>query len=132
MIPMVVPVVAVPSAVAPTVDFLGGAFLFGLASYLSITTVERVNDVLHGYRCDPFGHVRDLHGARSHHGVLRGRFDLDVEQPVPDELRLRKGHYWLELPTHVLVTAGFFMLLLFETGKLPTESHGLSEFGMSA
>jgi formate hydrogenlyase subunit 4 len=37
---------------------------------------------------------------------------------------------WYLSATHVLVMGAFFMLLLFETGRLPVESSGLMEFGM--
>ncbi len=37
---------------------------------------------------------------------------------------------WYLSATHVLVTTAFFMVLLFETGRLPVESSGLMEFGM--
>ncbi len=130
-IPTVVPVVvAVPSAVAPTVDFLGGAFLFGLASYLSVVTVERVGTYYTG-----IGATRSVTFASFAEPVLITVFFAvalisSSNNPFLTNHVLRESPYWLVSPTHVLVTAGFFMLLLFETGKLPTESHGLSEFGM--
>ena len=53
-----------------------------------------------------------------------------TDNPYVTNNLLASSPSWYLAPTHVLVTAAFFMLLLVETGRLPVESAGLMELGM--
>jgi len=129
-LPWMLPIVGnFPSWLAPTVDFFGGTFIFGLAAMVSILATERTGSYYTG-----IGSTRAINfGAFAEPVLIMVFFGVAIltgtNNPFLMNHRVTAGSWYLS-PTHVLITAAFFMLLLFDTGKLPIESHGSNELGM--
>jgi len=131
LISFVIPVVyPSPIYLTPTVDFLGGALLFSLASFLKlIGSVESgsnfvalgVSRVLSFTFLSEATLITVFFGVALITGTNNPYITLKyVSQDISHYLQL----------DHLFITISFFMLWLFETGKLPVESSGLSELGM--
>jgi formate hydrogenlyase subunit 4 len=130
-ISIVVPIITpYPIPFASTVDFLGGGLLFGLAGTL---TALAALDASSNYTA--LGASRSLSFAALAEPTLIVVFFAvavitGTNNPyVTNNLLASNVSVYLS-PTHLLVTAAFFLLILVETGKLPVESSGLMEFGM--
>ncbi|WP_297070220.1 respiratory chain complex I subunit 1 family protein [Thermococcus sp.] len=129
-LPWVLPIVGnFPSWFAPTVDFFGGTFIFGLAAMVLILATERTGSYYTG-----IGATRAVSfGAFAEPVLIMVFFGVAIltgtNNPFLMNHRITAGGWYLS-PTHILITAAFFMLLLFDTGKLPIESHGVNELGM--
>ncbi len=129
-LPLMLPIVGnFPSWLAPTVDFFGGTFIFGLAAMASVLATERTGSYYTG-----IGATRSVSfGAFAEPVLIMVFFGVAIitgtNNPFLMNHRITAGSWYLS-PTHVLITAAFFMLLLFDTGKLPIESHGSNELGM--
>jgi len=118
-----------PSWLAPTVDFFGGTFIFGLAAMASVLAAERTGSYYTG-----IGATRSVSfGAFAEPVLIMVFFGVAIltgtNNPFLMNHKITAGGWYLS-PTHILITAAFFMLLLFDTGKLPVESHGSNELGM--
>jgi formate hydrogenlyase subunit 4 len=131
LISIVVPVITpYPIPFAPTVDFLGGGLLFGLAG--TVTLLAALDS---GSNYAALGASRTVSFAAFAEPTLIIVFFAvavitGTNNPyVTNNLLASSTSAYLS-PTHLLVTAAFFLLLLAETGKLPVESAGLMEFGM--
>jgi formate hydrogenlyase subunit 4 len=131
LIAVVVPIITpYPIPFAPTVDFLGGGLLFGLAG-----TVTLLAAIDAGSNYTALGASRTVSFAAFAEPTLIVVFFAvavitGTNNPyVTNNLIASSLPAYLS-PTHLLVTAAFFLLLLAETGKLPVESAGLMEFGM--
>ena len=131
LIAMVVPVITpYPIPFAPTVDFLGGGLLFGLAGI--VTLLAAIDS---GSNYSALGASRTVSFAALAEPTLIVVFFAvavisGTNNPyVTNNLLATSTAAYLSA-THLLVTAAFFLLLLAETGKLPVESSGLMEFGM--
>lgn len=131
LISVVVPVITpYPIPFAPTVDFLGGGLLFGLAG--TVTLLAALDS---GSNYAALGASRTVSFAAFAEPTLIIVFFAvavitGTDSPyVTNNLIAASTSAYLS-PTHLLVTAAFFLLLLAETGKLPVESAGLMEFGM--
>lgn len=131
ILPWVVPIVfGTPSWFAPTVDFLGGAFIFGFASFFSVIGSEKTGSYYTG-----IGATRGVNfGAFAEPVLITVFFGVALitgtNNPFVTNEVLRNSPSWMLSTTHILLIAAFFLLLLFDTGKLPIESHGMSELGM--
>jgi len=131
LISFVIPIVyPSPILFTPTVDFLGGAILFSLAAFLKIvgSLESGSNFVALGVsRILSFTFISEATLITVFFGValITGTNNPYV---TLDYISQSPSHY-LQLD-HIFVSVAFFMLWLFETGKLPVESSGLSEFGM--
>ncbi len=131
ILPWVVPIVfGSPSWFAPLVDFLGGAFLFGFASFFSVIGTEKTGSYYTG-----IGATRGVtFGAFAEPVLITVFFGVALitgtNNPFLTNETLRNNLSWMLSPTHLLLIAAFFLLLLFDTGKLPIESHGMGELGM--
>ncbi|GAB6135445.1 respiratory chain complex I subunit 1 family protein [Thermococcus prieurii] len=129
-LPWMLPIVGnFPSWFAPTVDFFGGTFIFGLAAMASILATERTGSYYTG-----IGATRSVNfGAFAEPVLIMVFFGVAIltgtNNPFLMNHRITAEGWYLS-PTHILITAAFFMLLLFDTGKLPIESHGSNELGM--
>jgi formate hydrogenlyase subunit 4 len=130
-IAMVVPIVTpYPIPFASTVDFLGGGLLFGLAGILTLLAA-----IDSGSNYAVLGASRTVSFAAFAEPTLIVVFFAvavitGTNNPyVTQNLLISSVPAYLS-PTHLLVTAAFFLLLLAETGKLPVESAGLMELGM--
>jgi len=131
LIAVVVPIITpYPIPFAPTVDFLGGGLLFGLAGTLTLLAA-----IDSGSNYAILGASRAVSFAAFAEPTLIVVFFAvavitGTNNPyVTNNLLAASMPAYLS-PTHLLVTAAFFLLLLAETGKLPVESAGLMEFGM--
>lgn len=130
-IAIVVPVLTpYPIPFASTVDFLGGGLLFGLAGTL---TALAALDASSNYTA--LGASRSLSFAALAEPTLIVVFFAvavitGTNNPYVTNNLLASNFAVYLSPTHLLVTAAFFLLILVETGKLPVESSGLMEFGM--
>lgn len=131
LISFVIPVVyPAPILFTPTVDFLGGALLFSLAAFIKmIASLESgssfvalgVSRVLSFTSLSEATLITVFFGVALITGTNNPYVTLDyISQSI--------SHYF-QL-AHIFVSVSFFMLWLFETGKLPVESLGLSEMGM--
>lgn len=131
LISIVVPIITpYPIPFASTVDFLGGGLLFGLAG--TVTVLAAIDS---GSNYAALGASRTVSFAAFAEPTLIIVFFAvavitGTNSPyVTTNLLATSTSAYLS-PTHLLVTAAFFLLLLAETGKLPVESAGLMEFGM--
>ncbi len=131
LIAIVVPIITpYPIPFASTVDFLGGGLLFGLAG-----TVTLLAAVDAGSNYTALGASRTVSFAAFAEPTLIVVFFAvavitGTDSPYVTNNLLASSLTAYLAPTHLLVTAAFFLLLLAETGKLPVESAGLMEFGM--
>jgi formate hydrogenlyase subunit 4 len=131
LISVVVPIITpYPLPYAPTVDFLGGGLLFGLAGVLTLLAA-----LDSGSNYSTLGASRTVtFAAFAEPTLIVVFFGVAVitgtNNPYVTNNLLAASASWYLAPTHLLVTAAFFLLLLAETGKLPVESSGLMEFGM--
>lgn len=131
LLSFVIPVVyPEPVLFTPTVDFLGGALLFSLASFLkSLAALETGSNfvALGVSRALSFAFLSEATLITVFFGVA---FITGTNNPYVTLQYVSSGlEHYLQLD-HVLISVSFFMLWLFETGKLPVESSGLHEFGM--
>jgi len=129
-LPWVLPIVGnFPSWLAPTVDFFGGTFIFGLAAMVSILATEKTGSYYTG-----IGATRAVNfGAFAEPILIMVFFGVAILTGTNNPFLMNHkmtAEGWYLSPTHILITAAFFMLLLFDTGKLPIESHGSNELGM--
>jgi formate hydrogenlyase subunit 4 len=119
-----------PTYLDPTVDFLGGALLLSLASFLKI-----IGSIESGSNFVALGVSRVLSFIFFSEATLMTVFFgvaliTGTNDPfVTLQYLTQDISHYLQLD-HILITISFFMLWLFETGKLPVESAGLVEFGM--
>lgn len=131
VISIVVPIITpYPIPFASTVDFLGGGLLFGLAE---VVTLLAALDSGSNYAA--LGASRTVSFAAFAEPTLIIVFFAvavitGTNNPYVTNNLLAGSTSAYLAPTHLLVTAAFFLLLLVETGKLPVESAGLMEFGM--
>lgn len=131
VIALVLPIVtpyALPYGIL--LDFLGGALMFGFVGVIGIIAAidSRTNyTALGGSRSASFT-------ALAEPTLIMVFFAVAVitgtNNPyVTNNLLADSASRYLSA-THILALAAFFMLLLFETGRLPVESSGLMELGM--
>ncbi len=132
VISVVVPIITpYPLPTAPTVDFLGGGLLFGLAGLLTILAAFDS-----GSNYTALGASRAVSfAALAEPTLIMVFFAVAVisgtNNPYVTNNLLASSSSWYLAPTHLLAMAAFFLLILAETGKLPVESAGLMEFGMN-
>jgi len=131
VIALVVPVVtpyALPYGIL--LDLLGGALMFGVAGIVGIIAAidARTNYTAMGAsRSASFTALAEPTLIMVFFGVAA---ISGTNNPYVTNNLLAGSPSWYLAPTHVLVMAAFFMLLLVETGRLPVESAGLMELGM--
>lgn len=130
-ISFVIPVVyPEPIYLTPTVDFLGGAILFSLAGFMkSVGALDTGNNFssLGVSRSLSFSYLSEATLITVFFGVA---LITGTNNPyVTLSYLVSNPEAYLSID-HLLITVAFFMLWLFETGKLPVESSGLSEMGM--
>lgn len=131
VIAVVVPIITpYPLPYAPTVDFLGGGLLFGLAGTLTLLVALDA-----GSNYTALGASRSVSFAALAEPTLIVVFFAvavitGTNSPYVTNNLLSMSTAAYLSPTHLMVTAAFFLLILAETGKLPVESSGLMEFGM--
>jgi formate hydrogenlyase subunit 4 len=127
VIPVIIPI---PTLFAPMVDFLGGAMLFSLASvFLILGALDSRSNL------SAMGASRSASfSALAEPTLILVLFSVAIESGTNNpyttaSLVSSNASLYLSL-THILSSIAFFMIFIFETGKLPVESSGLSEMGM--
>ncbi|MEM0127840.1 MAG: NADH-quinone oxidoreductase subunit H [Thermoplasmatales archaeon] len=131
LISLVIPViVSAPIYFTATVDFLGGALLFSLAAFLkylaamdsgsNFTTMSVARSVSFNYLSEAtlitvFFSVALITGTNNPY--------------VTNNFLIAHPSSYLDLD-HIFAIVAFFMLFIFESGRLPVESSGLMELGM--
>jgi formate hydrogenlyase subunit 4 len=131
VIALVIPIVTpYPLPYGILLDLLGGALMFGFAGIIGIVAAidARTNYTSMGAsRSASFTALAEPTLIMVFFGVAT---ISRTNNPYVTNNILASSVSWYLSATHILVMAAFFMLLLFETGRLPVESSGLMEFGM--
>jgi formate hydrogenlyase subunit 4 len=131
VIALVIPIVTpYPLPYGVLLDLLGGALMFGFAGIITIIAAldARTNyTTLGASRSVSFTALAEPTLIMVFFGVAT---ISGTNNPYVTNNVLATSPSWYLSATHLLVTGAFFMLLLFETGRLPVESSGLMEFGM--
>ncbi|MCL5803374.1 MAG: respiratory chain complex I subunit 1 family protein [Candidatus Thermoplasmatota archaeon] len=131
LIALIVPIV-IPEPVffTASADFLGGAILFSLAAFVKIAAAfdSRSNfTALGAVRALSFNFLSEATLITVFFAVS---LITDTNNPYITNSFLAT-HYLQNISLeHIFATIAFFMLFLYETGKLPLESSGLAELGM--
>jgi len=131
LIALIIPVlIPVPIYFTASGDFLSGAILFSLAAFLKIAAA--INS---GSNYVTLGASRTMSFNFLSEGTLITVFiavSLLTATNNPYTTIAFLTSYSLEnlSLTHMFSTLAFFMLFLYETGKIPLESSGLQELGM--
>ncbi|MGH3050433.1 MAG: NADH-quinone oxidoreductase subunit H, partial [Gaiellaceae bacterium] len=131
-VPLLIPeLVAFPPQLAYMGDILGGGFLLSLASYaVSLAAIDSGSP----YAQLGSSRVRSF-GALAEPTILFVVFvvALTTQTDLPFAMVKTLEGSIVEVlrPSHLLVLAAFFMVVLAETGRVPLENHGSTlEFGM--
>lgn len=131
VIALVIPIVTpYPLPYGILLDLLGGALMFGLAGIIGIIAAidAKTNYTAMGAsRSASFTALAEPTLIMVFFGVA---LITGTNNPYVTNNILATSPSWYLSATHILVMSAFFMLLLFETGRLPVESSGLMEFGM--
>ena len=112
-------------------DILGGGFILALASFLVAVAAAETGDVyaqLGSSRSKTFAAITEP-------VVLLVVFTVALvtttDLPYVLGATMRSGPDQIVRPAHLLASAALFMVILFETGRIPVETHtGTIEFGM--
>ncbi|MGP6294155.1 respiratory chain complex I subunit 1 family protein [Caldiplasma sukawensis] len=127
IIPVVIPV---PIYFTASADFLGGAILFTLAGFIkAIGAMDSKNNysAMSVARISSFGFLSEATLITVFFSVslLSGTNNPYVE----NNILFNSPESYLNL-THIFSLVAFFMLYIYETGKIPVESEGTMELGM--
>ncbi len=131
-VPLLIPVLTTfPLPLGYMGDILGGGFILGMASFaVSLAAIDSGS---------PFAQLGSSRlrsfGALGEPTILFVIFTvaLTTHTDLPYALveTLRSSAVEVLRPSHLLIIAAFFVVLLTETGRIPVENHGSTlEFGM--
>ena len=112
-------------------DILGGGFVLALASFVVAVAAAESGGVyaqLGSSRAKTFGAITEP-------VVLLVVFSVALvtttDLPYVLGATVRSGPDQIVRPAHLLASAALFLVILFETGRIPVETHtGTTEFGM--
>ncbi len=131
LIALIIPVlIPEPIYFTASADFLGGAILFSLAAF-----VKALSAMDSGNSFSAMGVSRAMSFNFLSEGTLITVF-FAVSLITATDNPYVTNHFLATNPVvnisldHVFSTLAFFMLFLYETGKIPVESSGLQEMGM--
>jgi formate hydrogenlyase subunit 4 len=131
-VPLLIPVLTTyPLPLANMGDILGGGFILALASFVVAVAAAETGDAyaqLGSSRAKTFGAITEP-------VVLLVVFTVAIvtttDLPYALAATVRSGPEQIVRPAHLLATAALFMVILFETGRIPVETHtGTIELGM--
>jgi formate hydrogenlyase subunit 4 len=131
-VPMLIPVLtSYPLPLGYMGDILGGGFILALASFVVAVAAAETGGPyaqLASSRAKTFGAITEP-------VVLLVVFSVALvtttDLPYVLGATVRSGPDQIVRPAHLLATAALFMVILFETGRIPIETHtGTIEFGM--
>ncbi len=131
LISLVIPVIIpAPIYFTATVDFLGGALIFALAAFL-----KYLGAMDSGSNFTTMGVARSVSFNYLAEATLITVFFsvaliTNTNNPyVTNSFLISHPSAYLDLD-HVFAIVAFFMLFIFESGRIPVESSGLMELGM--
>lgn len=131
LIAIVIPVILPkPIYFTATVDFLGGALLFGLAGF-----IKMLGAMDSGNNFTALGTARAASfGVFSEGTLILAFFAVALitttNNPyITNNYLVANSGAYLTF-AHIFATISFLMLYIYESGRLPVESSGLMEFGM--
>lgn len=131
-VPMLIPVLtSYPLPLWYMGDILGGGFILALASFVVAVAAAETGGPyaqLASSRAKTFGAITEP-------VVLLVVFSVALvtttDLPYVLAATVRSGPDQIVRPAHLLASAALFMVILFETGRIPVETHsGTIEFGM--
>jgi len=131
-IPLLIPVLtSYPLPLGYMGDILGGGFLLSLASFVVATAALETGDPyaqLGSSRAKTFSAITEP-------VVLFVVFTVALvtgtDLPYALAATVRSSAGQIVRPAHLLAAAALFMVILYETGRIPVETHtGTNEFGM--
>jgi formate hydrogenlyase subunit 4 len=131
-VPLLIPVLTdYPLPLGFMGDILGGGFILALASFVVAVAAAETGDAyaqLGSSRAKTFGAITEP-------VVLLVVFTVAIvtttDLPYVLGATVRSGPEQIIRPAHLLASAALFMVILFETGRIPVETHtGTTEFGM--
>ncbi len=131
-VPLLIPVLTTfPLPLAYMGDILGGGFLLSLAGFLvAVAALETGSPYaqLGASRAKTFGAITEP-------VVLFVVFTVALltatDKPYALAATVRSSAGQIVRPAHVLAAAALFMVILYETSRIPVETHsGTNEFGM--
>lgn len=131
LISLIVPVlIPVPVFFTASADFLGGAILFSLAAFLKMSAAMNS-----GSNFSAMGTSRIISFNFLAEGALITVFFgvsliTATNNPYTTHSFLSTNLLQNFSLVHIFSTLAFFMLFLYETGKIPLQSEGLPELGM--
>jgi formate hydrogenlyase subunit 4 len=131
-VPLLIPVLTTfPLPLGYMGDILGGGFILSLASFLvAVAALETGSPYaqLGSSRAKTFGAITEP-------VILFVVFTVSLltatDLPYALAATVRSSAGQIVRPAHVLAAAALFMVILYETGRIPVETHsGTNEFGM--
>jgi formate hydrogenlyase subunit 4 len=131
-VPMLIPVLtSYPLPLGYMGDILGGGFILALASFVIAVAAGETGSPyaqLGSSRAKTFGAITEP-------VVLLVVFSVALvtgtDLPYVLGATVRSGPDQIVRPAHLLASAALFLVILFETGRIPVETHtGTYEFGM--
>ncbi len=131
-VPMLIPVLTTyPLPLADMGDILGGGFLLAFGSFLASAAAAETGDPyaqLGASRAKSFGAITEP-------VLLMVFFTVAAitatDSPFALAATVRSGPEQIVRPAHLLATFALFMAILFETARIPIETHtGTIELGM--
>ncbi len=127
IIPVVIPE---PIYFTASADFLGGALLFSLASFIKVlSSMDSGSNysAMGAARASSFTYLGEATLITAFFAVA---FITKTDNPyVTNHYLVMHPFSYLTL-LHIFASVAFFMIFLFETGRIPVESEGLMELGM--
>jgi formate hydrogenlyase subunit 4 len=131
-VPMLIPVLtsyALPLGYVG--DILGGGLILAFASFLVATAAAETGDAyaqLASSRAKTFAAITEPVMLLV---VFTVALITTTDLPYVLGATVRSGPAQIVRPAHLLASAALFMVILFETGRIPVETHtGTNEFGM--
>lgn len=131
-VPMLIPVLtsyALPLGYMG--DILGGGLILAFASFLVATAAAETGDAyaqLASSRAKTFAAITEPVMLLV---VFTVALITTTDLPYVLGATVRSGPAQIVRPAHLLASAALFMVILFETGRIPVETHtGTNEFGM--
>lgn len=131
-VPLLIPVLtSYPLPLGDMGDILGGSFILSLGSFVVAVAAAETGDPyaqLGSSRSKTFGAITEPVMLLV---VFTVAIVTGTDLPYVLGATVRSGPDQIVRPAHLLVSAALFMVILFETGRIPVEAHGsTTELGM--
>lgn len=131
-VPMLIPVLtSYPLPLGYMGDILGGGLILAFASFLVAAAAAETGDAyaqLSSSRAKTFAAITEPVMLLV---VFTVALITTTDLPYVLGATVRSGPEQIVRPAHLLASAALFMVILFETGRIPVETHtGTTEFGM--